>query len=185
MRHVRKFVWKLLRRRRLTADLERELAFHREMTAGQGNPIGLGNTSLLKEWVFDIGRFNLMENLWRDATLAARRLRHSPAYSIAALGCLALAMGIATAMFTLLNAVILRPLPYTDPQRLVWLTEVLKANSTDEITITPDFLDWRRFNHTFQALAGINEDTHIVTGLGRPLEVHSARASASHCLFSA
>ena len=149
------------------------------MTAGQGNPIGLGNTSLLKEWVFDIGRFNLMENLWRDATLAARRLRHSPAYSIAALGCLALAMGIATAMFTLLNAVILRPLPYTDPQRLVWLTEVLKANSTDEITITPDFLDWRRFNHTFQALAGINEDTHIVTGLGRPLEVHSARASAS------
>jgi putative ABC transport system permease protein len=179
MRAVRKLWLKLILRKRLTADLENELAFHREMTVAQGNPIGLGNAAAVKESVFDICRFNLIENLWRDVVLAARRLRKSAGYSIAAIGSLALGMGITTAMFTLLNAVFLRPLPYTDPQRLVWLTEVLKANSTDEITITPDFLDWRRFNHAFQDLAGINEDTHIVSGLGQPLEVHSARASAS------
>lgn len=176
---LRRLVLKLRRRRRLEADLEAELTFHREMAAGQGNPIGLGNSTVVKESVFDVCRFNLVENLSRDVVFAGRRLRKMHGYTIAAIGSLALGIGITTAMFTLLNAVVLRPLPYKDPQGLVWLTEVLKANSTDELTITPDFLDWRRYNHAFQDLAGINEDTHLVSGLGRPLEVHSARASAS------
>jgi predicted permease len=179
MTTLRRLVLKLIRRRRLEADLEAELTFHREMAARQGNQIGLGNATVVQESVFDVGRFNLVENLSRDVVFAARRLRKIPGYTIAATGSLALGIGITTAMFTLLNAVVLRPLPYADSQELVWLTEVLKANSTDELTITPDFLDWRRFNRTYQDLAGINEDTHIVSGLGRPLEVHSARASAS------
>ncbi len=179
MRALHRLVLKLLRRRHFEADLEAELAFHREMSAGHGNRIALGNTTAIKESVFDVCRFNLVENLSRDVVFAIRRLRKVPGYSLAAIGSLALGIGITTAMFTLLNAVVLRQLPYADPQRLVWLTEVLTANSTDEITITPDFLDWRRFNRTFQEMAGINENTRIVSGLGQPLEVHSARASAS------
>jgi predicted permease len=179
MRALHRLVLKLLRRRTLAADLEAELAFHREMSGGHGNRIGLGNTTAVKESVFDVGRFHLVENVSRDIVFALRRLRKIPGYSLAAIGSLALGIGITTAMFTLLNAVVLRQLPYAEPQRLVWLTEVLKANSTDEITITPDFLDWRRFNRTFEELAGINENTRIVSGLGQPLEVHSARASAS------
>ena len=179
MKAIRRLILKLIRRPRLSADLEAELAFHREMAIAHSDRIGLGNASLIKESVYDVSRFNLIENLSRDIFFAARRLRKNPGYAVAAIGSLALGIGITAAMFTVLNAVVLRPLPYAEPQRLVWLSEVLKANSTDEITITPDFLDWRRFNRTFQDLAGINEETHIVSGLGQPVEVHSARASAS------
>lgn len=170
---------KVVRRRRLRADLEAELAFHREMATDQGNHIGLGNVTVLKESALDLWRFNAFENALRDLGLAVRRIRRNPVYTVAAIGSLALGIGISAAMFTILNAVVFRPLPYADAQRLVWVTEVLKANSTDEITLTPDFLDWRRANHTFESMAAFNYDTHIVTGLAEPIEIHSVRASAS------
>jgi putative ABC transport system permease protein len=122
MTTLRRFVLKILRRRRLEADLEMELSFHRQMALEHRNQIGLGNATAIKESAFDLWRFNLLENLWRDITFSARRLRKSPGYTISAAGSLALGIGITTAMFTLLNAVVFRPLPYGNPQRLVWLT---------------------------------------------------------------
>jgi putative ABC transport system permease protein len=73
----------------------------------------------------------------------------------------------------------LRPLPYADADRLLWMTQILKKNSTDEVTITPHFLEWRRQNHTFTDLAGYNYQTRNLTGLDEPLELHTAKASAS------
>jgi predicted permease len=176
---VRKFLLKLVRRRRLHSDLEAELAFHRDMAAEQGNARPFGNTTVLKESALDVWRFKVIENAGRDLELAMRRFRKNPAYTAAAIGSLALGIAISTAMFAILNVVAFRPLPYPDPKSLLWMTEVLKANSTDEITITPDFLDWRRLNRTFDSLAAFNYDTHIVTGLPEPVEVHSVRASAT------
>jgi predicted permease len=82
-------------------------------------------------------------------------------------------------MFTVLNVAALRPLPYTNSQKLVWVTQIIKANSTDEVTFTPDFLDWRANNHTFQSMAAYNESTRSLTGIAEPLEVHTVKASAA------
>lgn len=110
---------------------------------------------------------------------ALRRLGKSPGYTVAAIASLSLGIGVTTAMFTLLNAVLFRPLPYAHEAGLVWFTEVLKANSTEEITMTPDFLDWRRRNHSFIDTAAINYQTSVIIGLGQAIELPGVRASAS------
>lgn len=108
-----------------------------------------------------------------------RLLRARPGFAAAAILSLGLGIGVTTAIFTVLNAVVLRPLPYTDAGRLVWLTQVLQWESTDDLTLTPDFLDWRRLNHSFTNLSGYNPTTRVLTGAGEPVEVHTARAMES------
>jgi hypothetical protein len=90
-----------------------------------------------------------------------------------------LGIGVTTAIFTVLNAVVLRPLPYADADRLLWMTQILRKNSTDEVTITAHFLEWRRQNQTFTDLAGYNLQTRNLTGRDEPMELHTAKASAS------
>src|SRR3984957_5159745 len=117
--------------------------------------------------------------LLHDLSYGARTLRRQPGFTIAAGLSLALGIGVTTAIFTVLNAVALRPLAYPDAERLLWMTQILRKNSTDEVTITPHFLEWRRQNHTFTDLAGYNYQTRNLTGLDEPLELHTAKASAS------
>jgi putative ABC transport system permease protein len=117
--------------------------------------------------------------LLQDLSYGARALGRQPGFTIAAGLSLALGIGVTTGIFTVLNAVALRPLPYADADRLLWMTQILKKNSTDEVTITPHFLEWRRQNHTFTDLAGYNYQTRNLTGLDEPLELHTAKASAS------
>lgn len=149
---VRRTLLKLFRRHRLYADLETELAYHRELAREHGNSIGLGNTTVIKESALELWRFSLLENAWRDLLFAVRGLARNPAFTVTAVVSLALGIGVGTAIFAVLNAVAIRPLPYPGAEQLVWITEVLKSNSTDEITLTPDFLDWRTSNHTFQGM---------------------------------
>jgi putative ABC transport system permease protein len=117
--------------------------------------------------------------LLHDLSYGARTLRRQPGFTIAAGLSLALGIGVTTAIFTVLNAVALRPLAYPDAERLLWMTQILRKNSTDEVTITPHFLEWRRQNHTFTDLAGYNYQTRNLTGLDEPLELRTAKASAS------
>jgi putative ABC transport system permease protein len=117
--------------------------------------------------------------LLQDLSYGARALCRQPGFTMAAGLSLALGIGVTTAIFTVLNAVALRPLPYADADRLLWMTQILKGNSTDEVTITPHFLEWRRQNHTFTDLAGYNYQTRNLTGLDEPLELRTAKASAS------
>jgi putative ABC transport system permease protein len=173
------YLRRLRRRRRLQAELEAELAHHRALSRENGNPIGLGNVTAVRESVLDLWRFTLIENAWRDSVFAFRSLRKAPAYTITAAGSLALGIGVCTALFTILNAVVLRPLPYAQPQQLVWITQVLKANNTDEVTFTADFLDWCADNRAFQSLAAYNEYTRILTGITEPIQVHTVRASSA------
>src|ERR1022692_4586192 len=90
---------KLFRRRSMERDVEAELAFHRDMAAAHGNPIPMGNTTVVQEQARDLWRFTWIENLWRDVVYGTRSLRRSPALVVAAL--LSLGLGINTAIFSL------------------------------------------------------------------------------------
>jgi hypothetical protein len=182
MRALRRFFLKLVRRRRMEADLEAELAFHRELAQAHDNPVRLGNVTAVREEALEAWRFAGVENLWRDVVLGLRRLRRNAGYTTAAAGSLALGVGISTAMFAVLNVVAFRPLPYPQEPSLVWVSQILKANSTDQVTITGDFLDWQRMNHTFAAMAGMNYPyLYAVTGLGIRLR-RAGRGLRRHCL---
>lgn len=101
---------------------------------------------------------------------------------MAAILSLALGIGVTTGLFMVLNAVVLRPLPFHEPDQLVWITQVLRGSSTDEVTITADFFDWRRSNRSFSNLAAYNHQVRNLTGVEPPIEARTVRASA--CLLS-
>src|ERR1700761_5876247 len=108
-----------------------------------------------------------------------RMLSRRPGFAIAAILSLALGIGATTAIFSIVNAVALRPLPYHDPARLVWMTELLHGSSTDDLTLTPHFLEWRRQTKAFAAMAGYQYAVHNLTCADQPLELHTARVSAN------
>src|ERR1700727_1387511 len=120
-----------------------------------------------------------LESLLQDVRYGARTFLRRPGFTLAAVGSLALGIGVTTALFTGLNAIALRPLAYADADRLVWTTEVLRSNSTDEVTVTSHFLAWRDQNRSFTALAGFNYATRNLTGIDEPLEARTARVSAT------
>src|ERR1700733_3680389 len=106
----------------------------------------------------------------QDLLYATRILSRRPGFAIAAILSLALGIGVTTAIFTIVNAVALRPLPYSNPDQLVWFTELLHGSSTDAVTMTPHFLEWRRQAKSFASLAAYQYNTDNLTGLDTPLE---------------
>src|ERR1019366_7601116 len=87
---------KIFRRRAMERDVEAELAFHRDMAAAHGNPIPMGNTTVVQEQARDLWRFTWIENLWRDVVYGTRSLRRSPALLSLGLG-----IGINTGIFSM------------------------------------------------------------------------------------
>lgn len=173
-------------------ELDDEIRFHLDMQAEDNQRAGMnpaearlaamrsfGLVEPVKENYRERQTFALAETAVRDMLHGARSLRRLPGFTIAAGLSLALGIGVTTAIFTVLNAVALRPLPYADADRLYWMTQVLKKSSTDEVTLTGYFLEWRRQNQTFTDLAGYNYQTSILTGRDEATELRTARASAS------
>jgi putative ABC transport system permease protein len=118
---VRRFFLKAARRRTLEKELDAELAFHREMAEAGGNCIPLGSASRIKEASGDPWRFGLLESLWLDVVYSVRGLRRCPALVLLAVLAVTLGIGSATAVFSIVNTVLLKPLPVYDPERLVVL----------------------------------------------------------------
>lgn len=106
-----------------------------------------------------------MNSLLQDFRFAARTLRKSPGFTAAALITLMVGIGSSTAIFSVLNAVVLRPLPYQDPERLMFLSEADNDGSTMTIS-WPNFKDWKREQKSFEAIAGVGAATFNLTGDG-------------------
>jgi predicted permease len=119
-----------------------------------------------------------MTGLSQDLRYALRQLPKNPGFTAVAVLTLALAIGANTALFSVVNGVLLNPLPYIHSEQLVWLAEKLPPFPIFTISY-PNFLDWSRTNHTFQALAAYRQNDFNLTGLGETRHVKATQVSAS------
>ncbi len=121
----------------------------------------------------------MMHALVGDLRFALRQLRRAPTFTVAAIACLALGIGANTAIFTVINAVLVRPLPYPDPDRLVMVWEANRDREGDRNVASPgNYLDWRSQNRVFERLAAVYQTRMNLTGRGEPVEVPAELATA-------
>ena len=146
---------KIFRRRAMERDVEAELAFHRDMAAAHGNPIPMGNTTVVQEQARDLWRFTWIENLWRDVVYGTRSLRRSPALVVAALLSLGLGIGINTAIFSLAVEFLFSQPSVTSPGSVVSVRLGGNSHANKEV------VDFVRSSGLFQDVVGENEETFI------------------------
>jgi putative ABC transport system permease protein len=119
-----------------------------------------------------------MENVWRDIQYGVRMLRKSKGFTAIAVLTLALGIGANTAVFSVVNAVLLKPLPYGDPDRLVFLTEWSEQVPNMSFSVA-NFKDVRDQNHVFDAVFGSNSTSFVLTGAGGEAERMNVRQVTS------
>jgi putative ABC transport system permease protein len=123
-----------------------------------------------------------MGKLWQDVRFGARMLAKSPGFAAVTVLALALGIGANTAIFSVVNGVLLRPLPYRNAERLVFLGEW--SRQIPEMSVSwPNFVDWRAQNHSFDAMGAFRSGGYVLTGAGEP-ERLTAR-EVSHEFFPA
>jgi putative ABC transport system permease protein len=119
-----------------------------------------------------------MKDFWQDLRYGARILLKKPSFTLIAVLTLALGIGANTAIFSLVNAVLLRSLPFAEPERLVWTWGEFSGGNRAS-TSPPDFLDYRANNRTFEELAAMLFNSFNVTGSGEPERVIGSTVTAN------
>ena len=121
-----------------------------------------------------------MATLWTDLRYGLRLLRHAPGFTAVAVGALALGIGANTAIFSTVDAVLLRPLPFSDPDRVVMVWEENSAASFPRNTPAPgNFVDWKKRNHVFSDMAATRGASANLTIDGPPEQVVGRAATAN------
>lgn len=177
--------------------MEAELRFHMERQIEKYTQSGatreeatrrarleFGGHEQVKEEHRDARGVDFIETLARDVRYGLRTLSYNPGFSIVAILTLALGIGANTAIFSVVHAALLRPLPYAEPSRLITLSEVRpqegqSAESNLRIwnASYPDYLDWTRQSKSFELLAGFSGDAFTLYGAGEPELVFGAQAT--------
>ncbi len=145
--------------------------------------IKLGNAQRVRETLWRQNTVGFAESAWRDLRYAVRTLMRTPGFSLIAVAVMALCLGAATLLFTIVRSVLLRPLPFRDPARLVMVYEHhqgAKANAAefDYSQVAPaDFYDWRAKTHGFEDMAIMRYMSYNLTGQQNELP-ESVRAAA-------
>ncbi|HKV62011.1 MAG TPA: ABC transporter permease [Candidatus Acidoferrum sp.] len=175
----------MFRRNRLDQDLDEELRSHLEMRAADNLASGMpseqarydaqkrfGNTTLLKEDTRKVDIIGWLDEAARDFRHALRMLQRSPGFTTVAVLTLALGIGANTAIFSVIDSVLLRPLPYHEPDQLVMVWESNSQHPNPHNTVSPpNFLDWQSRNTVFSGMAYIFDQRDNLTGNGDPQEV--------------
>jgi len=119
-----------------------------------------------------------MHSFWQDLRYGARMLSKTPGFTLIAILTLTLGIGANTAIFSVINGVLLSALPYPQPEQLamVWCDN-RRQGIPDDITSYPNFVDWRDRNKTFQGMAGMTSSNVHLTGVGEPEEILAAFVS--------
>src|SRR6266480_2802013 len=140
--------------------------------------LDLGGIEQTKEKCRDARRVNWIQDLVQDLHYGLRMLRKSPGFTAVAVLTFALGIGANTAMFSVVAVALQNTLVYPNSDRLVALAEKLPQFAEFPISY-PDFLDWARINHTFQALAAYRPSDFNLTGSGEAKRVKAMQVSAS------
>jgi len=125
-----------------------------------------------------------LETMLQDARYGFRVMARNPLFTIVVVVTLALGIGVNTAIFSVVNALLLKPLPYSDPDPLVWVGEILPQGPGNPITRSdwvpgPHILGWARQAKTLEQIAAFNSDSTTLTGLGDPEKVDTNFVTAS------
>jgi len=123
----------------------------------------------------------MLRSVWQDLAYGIRLLALNPGFTLVAVLVLALGIGASTAIFTVINTVLLRPLPYPDPERLVmvWENDRLRGTRQEQAS-APDFLDFRAQATVFEGLSAWQSTDVTLTGTGEPERLVAARVSANY-----
>src|SRR5262249_39211331 len=130
-----------------------------------------GGMEQVKEQCRDARGVRLIEDLWQDLHYGARMLLKGPGFTLIVVITLALGIGANTTIFSLVNALLLRPLPYPDPDRLMVIRET-KAPEVQNSQVSPgNFLDWQKQNKVFARLEALTVKDFNLSGDGNPERV--------------
>src|SRR5262245_56403190 len=121
----------------------------------------------------------LINTLWQDLRYGARMLLKAPNITLAAVITLGLGIGANTAIFSVVNAVLLRPLPYAEPDRLVWLWGV-QPMFAQAAHSPADFLDYQAQNNSFAEMTAYRNLSFTLTGAGQPERIDGRIVSANY-----
>jgi len=201
-RNLRPQRWSLFRHDRLESDLSEELRFHLQNEIQKNIAAGISPTEARYAALRSFGGIDqvheqcrglrprrFMEAFLRDVKYGLRTLRRDPGFTGVVVLTLALGIGTSTAIFSVVNAVLLRPLPYQDPERLVTLWETkprsvipwtpvpgrLRGDSVLLGVSFPDLADWKKMNHSFLNLAALVYQEFVLTGGEGPERVEGFR----------
>ena len=177
---------------RAESELDKELRFHIEQQIANNVAAGMspeearrhaqlefGGIDRVKEDVRDTRWEFHLENLFRDLQYALRSLRKDRRFALIAIFAIALGIGPSTAIFSVVNTALLRPLPYRDPSRLVWADEFI-PRINDWAVPNPEFTNWSTHNHTFEAMAAYDGGNQSnLTGAGEPERIEASGVTAN------
>jgi putative ABC transport system permease protein len=175
----------LFRSEDIHREIDEEMRFHIEMRAEENVRRGMtpeearrdaerrfGKLPRLKEQGYEVRGGRWLESLWQDCRYGARSLRRSPGFTAAALFTLALGIGANTAIFSVVEAILLRALPYRNAERVVLVWENNRLRGKPHNVINPgNFLDWRDQSGAFDEMAAFIDQRYNLTGGGDPEEI--------------
>src|SRR5215510_11029263 len=192
---LRTAVRALLRRSRAERELDEELRYHIERLTEQNIRLGMnpeearyaafksfGGVEQAKERSRDVRGMRRLEELWQDLRYGARMLRRNPGFTTVAILSLALGIGANTAIFSVLYAVLLRPLPYHDPNQLVLIFSKSREDQKEPISLD-DFAILKSQSRSFEAMSLFYKNTGFsrvnLTGAAEPEVVQGGFVSAN------
>ena len=186
------------RRRELESGLDEEIRFHIDAQIQKNLKAGLspeearrqalikfGGVERAREGTRDQFRFRLVEDFFRDLRYAGRSLRRAPAFTIVATVTLAFGIGASAAMFSVVNGVLLRPLPYPEQDRLIDVVHQAPGVGIGRLASSPAiYFTYADHNRTFDGIAQWDWDKSPVTvsGSGEPEAVPSLEVTTRRCL---
>jgi putative ABC transport system permease protein len=142
--------------------------------------IRFGGVERIKENTRDEFRANLLEDFVRDVRYGIRGLRRTPGFTLVASLTLALGIGANTAIFSVVNTVLLEPLPYPDAERLVFVWERNTAIGKDrDLVSPPNYQDWKSRNAVFEQLGSYRYGGFTLNGVGEPESLTAVTLSSS------
>lgn len=182
----------LVRKRRLDRELEDEILAHLELAEREGLARGLspeearraarlsfGGIEQVKEEHREGRSIQWVETLLRDFRYGMATVRRAPGFSAVVIGVLALGIGANVAMFSVVDAVLLTPLPFAEPSRIVGVWEAPRPGVVNA-TSAPDFLDWKRLATVFEALSAEQSISAALANQGEPTRLSGKAVTADY-----